>query len=241
VLIPTSISTNTTLTDLRASFDPTNAVALYARSSANWANSTVGLSATQAKDLTRAWWNAVRAAPFAYLYHRATVIIAMLGVPQRDMRTGSAITVGTRVEPAQTAFKDNPTRSFWSPSGVDAWRQLATHVAGSALGAPLATLLAAMLVSAAALAHRTLRHRRLNIGYEMLIEPFCRFRFAGACFVSGALYFAGLVFAAPTADMRYIFWPVVAVLLTAAFLCSSRPTLVVTPAAGAVGGERPAS
>ena len=248
VLIPTLISPNTGLADLRASYDPSNAVALYSRSKASWANATTGLSTQQSTALATAWWNAIRAAPFAYLAHRSAAIALMLGIDQLDASTGRPVATSTRVEPAQVSFRDNPTRAFWWDGGVNAWRRIADYLANSRWGTPIATLMMSLLTVAIALTQSALRRRR-NLradgeksgascategmsGHPPALVP-DTWPHAATCLASGAMYFAGLFVAAPTADMRYAFWPVIATVLTAVFICTMRsPAVVGDPAAG---------
>ena len=250
VLIPTLISPNTDLADLRASYDPSNAVALYTRSKATWANATTGLSAQQSTALATAWWKAVRAAPFAYLAHRSGVIALMLGIEKRDTSTASPIAASTRVEPVQVSFRDNPTRAFWWDGGVNGWRRIAGYITNSQWGTPIGTLMMSLLTVAIALPQRALRRRR-NVGADCeksgtscATERMSRHQpalvpdtwpHAAACLASGALYFAGLFIAVPTADMRYAFWLVVAAVLTAVFICTMRsPAAAVGESAAGV-------
>ena len=249
VLVPPVISLNTNLVDLRASYDPANAVALYFHSKASWANSTTGLSHQQAIDLAAAWWQAVRATPTYYFAHRARAIALMLGIDQRDAITGSLIAAGTRVEPGQTSFRDNPTRAFWWNWGVNAWRHIGDYVTSSRWGTPAATLLMSLLAIMYHLTQRLVRRALSGSDAPMKsgdtvgsgqtfghISPTLlpdTLPFAVTCLASGSLYFAGLFVAAPTADMRYAFWPVVAAILTAVFICTMRsPSDTGNPAAG---------
>jgi|GEM_PF-1974479 len=237
VLIPPLISPNTDIADLRASYDPSNAVALYSRSKATWANSTTGLSGQQTTDLATAWLSAVQTAPAAYFSHRARVTALILGIEQRDNSTRRVIVTGTRVEPGQTPFRDNPIRTFWWSSGADTWRRIAEHVTGSPWGSPQATLLVsllAVLLSTGLRAFRRSRNQSINAlkpgktntnasTTSDLPLTDDSLAFAGACLISGALYFTGVFVAAPSADMRYSFWPVVAAVLTAVYICTTRP------------------
>lgn len=208
--IPRSISPDTTLDDLRGSFDPVNAVALYTRSRANWANATTGLTQAQSSDLLRAWYGAVQRQPMDYLRHRLRNLGAMLGVPGSEP--------GTRVEPVQTAFGDNPARTFWSEGGIAVWRRWAGWLAS--LGAwtqPLATIVIAFTLALAASVRR-----RASLRLSISRGSGDRTALALATAMSGTLYLLGLAFTAPTADMRYALWPVVAAALTAVFTCTTR-------------------
>lgn len=210
VLVPRSISPDTTLDDLRGSFDPVNAVTLYVRSGARWANATTGLNQAQSSDLLSAWYGAVTRQPLAYVRHRLRNLGALLGAP------GSA--QGTRVEPVQTAFGDNPARTFWSEGGVAIWRRWAVWLAS--LGAwtqPLATV-----VIAFTLAFATSVRQRASLRLSISRGSGDRTALALATAMSGTLYLLGLAFTAPTADMRYALWPVVAAVLTAVFTCTTR-------------------
>lgn len=104
-LIPVSISPNTSVADMRASFDPTNAVHMYTASRARWVNATMGLTHSERTDLGGAWLTAVSNYPSAYLRHRWHALMAMVGASTSSGR------IGTRVEPVQTPFADNPSRS----------------------------------------------------------------------------------------------------------------------------------
>lgn len=226
-LIPPSISANTDIADLNLSFDPTNAVSLYARSRAQWANSTTGLTPQQSQELVAAWVNAVRAEPLKYANHRLRVFLALLGAVDRRI-------AGTRIEPVQTPFKDNPPRQFWSEAGIRYWQKFSLPLSGYWLASPLATIIVAASVVVVGLI-------RLRVGGSIANAPLDRHHqlfFAQATCASGAIYLFGLLPTVPTADMRYAFWPIVAFVLTAVFISTIRSSTV---AAASLVTTKPAS
>ena len=237
VQIPLSISPDTDLTDLRTSFDPVNAVTLYGKSRAHWANATTGLSNHQSSDLIAAWRSAVQSAPREYFAHRWFVIMAMMGVSQRNDVIDRTIHGGTRIEPIHTQFRDNPRQAFWWGAGFASWRRISDELLNTRAGTPLTTLLAALIVSAACLFRRWPRplsapHTTEAYSKTPNQPPSLRPNgpadspgrglLAAASLTSGALYLAGIFVAAPTADMRYILWPVIASVLTAVFTSTMR-------------------
>lgn len=224
-LIPKSISPDTDLVDLRESFDPSNAVTLYSKSRAHWVNSTTGLTPTQTSDLLAAWRQAAMAAPSRYLVHRWHAMAALLGMPGH-------VVAGTRVEPVQTQFKDNPPRTFWWPAGIDHWRRLALRLSSKWFCSPFATIALAVVFVVGALI-RQYSHLLPTTSHTRTSQPRSKAesqrRLAVATGVSALLYLAGLFATVPTADMRYAFWPVVAFALTAVLISTTRsPVCSVT-------------
>ena len=213
-LVPKSISTNTDVADLRASFDPTNAVSLYANSRAQWANSTTGLTQLQAIELASAWRSAVLTHPGHYLSHRSGVMTALLGVHYGGRQ-------GTRVEPVQTQFRDNPPRQFWWEAGVDLWRRIAVVMGSMWIASPVAAMAIAALVLGAGVMRSRL-DARIGISADSAFDRRQKLMFATAITASGLFYLAGLFFTAPAGDMRFAFWPVIALVLAAIFTSTTR-------------------
>ena len=221
--IPTSISANTDIADLGASFDPTNAVTLYVRSRALWANSTTGLTPQQSRELATGWLNAVREEPVKYAAHRWHVFMALLGAVNHSA-------AGTRIEPIQTPFKDNPPRKFWWEAGANHWQRVSLFLSAQWLSSPMATLIVAALAIVRGLIQGLSRYARANTSaMQACIErPGQQWWFALATAASGMCYLLGLLPSVPTADMRYVFWPVAAYVLTAVLISTSRPSAVAS-------------
>ncbi len=213
-LVPKSISANTDMADLRASFDSTNAVSLYANSRANWVNSTTGLTQTQAMDLASAWRSATLTHPTDYLSHRVTVMGALLG-----LHFGSK--AGTRIEPVQTQFRDNPPRHFWWEAGVDLWRRMAARIGGLWIATPAAEIaIAAVVLFAGVVQSRGTKHIAIFPPTEF--DRMKKQLFAVAIAASSLFYLTSLFFTAPAGDMRFAFWPVVALVVAAILTSTTR-------------------
>lgn len=213
-LVPKSISANTDVADLRSSFDPTNAVGMYSNSRAQWANSTTGLTQLQALDLATAWHSAILTYPAHYLSHRAGVTAMLVGVQSNGR-------VGTRVEPVQTQFRDNPPRHFWWAAGIDLWRKIALVMGALWITSPAAT----MAIAAFTLVAGLMRSQRVVHSGNLASDAFGqggKLLFAVAITASGLLYLAGLFFTAPASDMRFAFWPVIALVLAAILTSTTR-------------------
>ena len=212
-LVPKSISPDTNVADLQASFDATNAVYMYTKSEARWVNSTLGLKASERADLRDAWWVAVKGRPREYLQHRLRATAAMIGAPT----TGH---MGTRVEPAQTPFGDNPRREFWWPSGQSYWSRVAATMSPSLLCSPSLTQITALFAFVGAAIR--LKRRGAWSAIRSALPP-GQAALAVSVLLSGATYLAGLFVTVPTADMRYGFWPALAFVLAAILICTTSP------------------
>ncbi len=216
VLVPASISADATLEDLRASYDPVNAVTLYVTSKATWANSTIGLSRDQKRDLLTAFVGAVTANPRAYMDHRFHVFAKMLS-PKRI-----AATDGSADEPVQVEFRDNPKLHFSNPE----WLQSALRWVGWLKPHWWSAPLMWMLVGTAVVAIGLLRTRRergivapANASSTLRSDTDAT---AANCLLASAfLYLLPLLFIAPTADLRYVLWPAVGCVAAGCFALRS--------------------
>ncbi len=205
VLIPKLISEDATLGDLTQSFDPVNAVTMYVLGKSKWVNATTGLSNQQASALRSAWASAVLTHPLLYLAHRVHIAQKMLG-PKRNAQVD-----GGADEPIRLAFKDNPVIAFYNPEGMTWGRKWIDWLKPHWLATPLVW----MSICTLALAIQTGQSRRT-----------LSTKIAEVVWLSGALYLLPLFFISPTADVRYVFWPTLA-MLVAALLAWSKATVSV--------------
>jgi hypothetical protein len=202
ILVPKEISEDASLADLTQSFDPVNAVTMYVLGKSQWVNATTGLTGVQASALHSAWTSAVIAHPRDYLSHRIHVAQKMLG-PK-----GSSQTDGSADDPTRVVFKDNPVIAFAHPTAMAWARQWIDWLKPQWFATPLVWMSVATLV----LAIRLVRSDRDPVTH-----------IAVAVWLSGAMYLVPLFFISPTADLRYVFWPTLA-MLVAALLAGSRAT-----------------
>jgi hypothetical protein len=195
-LIPNEISSSTSIEDLRASYDPLNAVPMYINSKAQWANSTTGLSQDQKAALYRAWTNAVIKHPVAYAKHRARVFFRVIGV-KRD-----AAIHGGSDDRQRLQFKDNPRHEMAFPQMLGALQKWSDVLKHGWWATPLVWLSASSLALFGLLCQRVRSRDRSK--FSMLPSL--------ALWSSAALYLASLLFTSPAADLRYALWPTIAML-----------------------------
>lgn len=229
VLMPSSISGNATIEDLRASFDPINAVTMYVKSTSSWANATVGLSSDQKSDLATAWMQAIARDPVTYARHRFFVFTKMLG-PKRD-----AAVDGGADDPIHVQFRDNPTLAFANPDVLRRAQMWVSWLRPQWWASPLAWIVATSACVGCALwrsRRRAFNHLRPELPPSrwswMLGDS--RFFSVACVWLSGLLYLVPLLVIAPTADLRYVLWPVLASVAAACLAfsddgASTRPSL----------------
>ena len=198
VLVPSSISDNATIDDLRQSFDAVNAVTLYVKSTARWANATVGLSAAQKSDLLSAWAHAVWRNPRAYVDHRAFVFAKMLGVKRDAQRDGGAD------EPVHVQFRDNPSLEFAHPALLRTARGWIDWLKPQWWTTPIVWMIIPFFYLIVRLREAGVRTLR-----EGVQQP------AIAIWASGLMYLLPMALLNPTADLRYALWPVLASVVAA--------------------------
>ena len=194
VLVPKLISEDATLEDLTQSFDPVNAVTMYVLGKSRWVNATTGLSAPQANALRLAWTNAVLAHPLQYLAHRAHVALKMLG-PKRNAQVD-----GGADEPIRLVFKDNPVIAFANPEAMAWARKWIDWLKPHWLATPVVWMSVSTLVLLI----------RLRQSHNTPMT-----KIAIAVWLSGVMYLLPLFLISPTADVRYVFWPTLAMLVAA--------------------------
>jgi hypothetical protein len=203
--VPPEISATTSVDDLRASYDPLNAVPMYINSKASWANSTIGLSQAQKAALFDSWRAAVLEHPIAYVKHRSRVLFRTIGI-KRD-----AAIHGGSDDRQRLQFKDNPQYDMASPR----LRQMLARWSDVLKGSVWATPLVWIVFSSAALLALTWRGVGVARGtHDARLRRCARERViaSAAIWFSGALYLASLWFTSPAADLRYALWPTIAIL-----------------------------
>lgn len=231
VLIPRAISSDTTVEDLRRSFSPVSSVSLYAKSTAHWANAATGLTADQRQALVAAWLRAITTYPGSYLAHRSHVFAKTVG-PKRDAEVD-----GTADEPIRFQFRDNPpAREFAYPTALALAQAVIRWLAQSLWASAAVWLVALTLctVSVLSLSRRTARpHAPAIAGQERNFGASQPLRKASAkaydprvaaysLLASALLYLLPLFVLMPSAELRYVLWPCVAVAASAAFALRAR-------------------
>ena len=170
-------------------YDPVSAAPLFARTRSGMDS---GLerpySEEQQKELAVAWWSGVRDHPREYLAHRLNTTALLFG--RHDERT-----VGLAYYPARSGYRDNPALpATWNPSAHQALIDLAGRLRSTWLFGALPYVLA----------HLTL-----------LILACCRRRDPRAAIVLGVtcsslVYAASFTVLAPSVELRFMTWPIVA-------------------------------
>lgn len=201
VLVPASISPDTTIEDLTQSFDPVFGINMYERSNAKWVNAALGLSASQRGDLFVAWLSAVMAHPGTYLSHRWHVFYKTLG-PKRARTTD-----GSADEPGYYAFRDNPVLMPAFPAAQKWARCLIDAMKPRYWATPLVWMLLFSSVCVASWLRCRARGTRTS-GNAMTASV--------SVWLSAVAYLLPLFVALPSAEMRYVLWPTVACIVAAA-------------------------
>ncbi|TAG79918.1 MAG: hypothetical protein EAZ21_09395 [Betaproteobacteria bacterium] len=202
LLWPQEFAPTATLESMKSTFDPINAVSTYSLGNDIVVNSTLGLTADQRDVLFSAWSHAIVAYPIDYAKHRTRVMVAMFG---NKANPALGMSFGT----AQTPFKDNPERKNGPYSAL--WNRSAEWLREHGLiHGGYWTGLAGLLI-AGCLAASRISGRSTSTNASQAV-----FALVG----SAALYLASLWVAAPTSDLRYAFWPLVA--MWAGAMCALR-------------------
>ena len=182
-------------------FDPVSTTALFSRSRSGIGS---GLdqpySREQEQAIARAWWDAVTRHPGAYLAHRMQTMV-LLTARQGGDRGGIGYYVG------RARYRDNPLLpSAWFPDAQkDAYAVFAS-LSRTWMFAGLPYLLIHLIVVGVAL----LRRRSLDSGLALGISA------------SALLYAASFFVLAPSAELRYLTWPIVTAPLALALLIGQR-------------------
>jgi hypothetical protein len=184
--------------ELRAAFSPNTAVPLFARTPTGVADPTVERFDVARRDaLLAAWWRAVRDDPLGWAAHRWTVFRRLFGAHRgSDLRY----------------MVDSP--EFLAGAEPQGWRaalhQSFRHMIESGKRWGLFAPGAGMLLGLGVFAHG----RRSGSGSAPGLQY--------ALLASALLYVAALFPLTPSAEQRYLAWPLFA-LTAAALLASARP------------------
>ena len=211
VLVPKSISSDATIDDLEQSFDRVNAVTLYVKSRAQWANATIGLSSEQKRDLLAAWTQAVAQNPLAYLQHRSHVFLKMLGPKRGVERDGSAD------DPGHVQFRDNPRLEFANPSALRVARLWVDWLKPQWWASPLVWISCSTIFLVWRIARRRSHREQKSLLYAGMAPSAC-------LWLSGMMYLLPLYMLTPTSDLRYALWPTVACVCAALLALRDRHT-----------------
>ncbi len=187
-LIPSSLTDpRLRVGELRAAFHPASATRLYAATTSGIANPTVApLDETQRRDLIAAWLRVLPST--AYWRHRMRVMTALWGPHNTTELRALA------ESPSITPYGDNPTLPEPASRGHAAFRKLMDLGTDWGLFAP-------GLYAALALVVLLARWRRLDHDARATIL---------ALIASAACYALPLLVIAPSAETRYLLWPVLA-------------------------------
>ncbi|HTL33844.1 MAG TPA: hypothetical protein VL326_12000, partial [Kofleriaceae bacterium] len=142
--------------------------------------------------VSAAWWRAVTSHPRAYLHHRASFFLSVIGVKYGSFGAVPFRTVS--YAPAERLHLDLMPYEY-----QDAWSDLYRWLA----------------------AHTPLFRQWLYIVAGLLLLPLCRRqRTAAALLASGLLVEASLFFIAPSTDYRYSQWTIVCTCVAFVMVCT---------------------
>jgi hypothetical protein len=180
-------------------FDPTVNVALFERSRSGMRDGYgYPYSKEEQRALARAWLDAVRDHPAAYVRHRLRTFALMTG--RHDAPVHGVAYFRSRI-----AFADNPPLpSPLAPRAQDAFYGLTANLAPGWSFAALPYLGVALAAGVLGAMRRDLATGRVAIALS----------------ASALLYAASYVPLAPAADLRYLTWPIVAAPIALAFALS---------------------
>ena len=170
-------------------FDPVSAAPLFARTRSGMDS---GLerpySAEHQKELFAAWWRGLRDHPREYLKHRLRTAALLFG--QHDEET-----VGLAYYPVRSAYRDNPSLpAIWNPSAHQALVDLAGRLQSTWLFSALPYVLT----------HLTL----LILAWRRRCDP--RAAIVLGVTSSSLVYAASFLVLAPSVELRFLTWPIVA-------------------------------
>lgn len=182
-------------------FDPVSATSLFARSRSGIGSGlNVPFSSEQRAALARAWWNAVSRYPGVYLEHRVRTMALLTG------RHGGA-SGGISYYVGRATYRDNPPLpEAWFPSAQKRLYDLFAALGRSWLFAGLPYLMIHLIV--------------IPIAWRRQRSPATDLALAVS--TSALLYSASFFVLAPSAELRYLTWPIVAAPLALVLLIASR-------------------
>ena len=170
-------------------FDPISAGLLFTRSRSG-INSGLAQAYTpaQQKELAAAWWSGLRDHPREYLAHRLRTTAMLIG--RHDDRTA-----GLAYYPTRTNFSDNPALpAIWNPLAHKELLDLSARLRSSWLFSALPYLLTHFTMLAVAIRRRRDPRAAIVIGVTS----------------SALAYAASFVILAPSVELRFLTWPIVA-------------------------------
>ena len=172
-------------------FNPVSVTYLYSNSRSGMNDGFLEpYSAEQRYAIARAWWTAIRDHPLAYLAHRAETARLLFGKQ-------SGTPHGIPYYQARTAYRDNPALPTpW----FDSVQQGLYAVADQLRSSWLFSALPYLLIDAAAFALAWTRRRRRQAAIALGMSS------------SALLYAASFLVLAPSAELRYLTWPIIAAL-----------------------------
>ena len=161
---------------------------------------TAPYAGEQLRDLRAAWIDAVQQHPIEYARHRARTFWLLVG-PHRGDIQGKTYFVD------RMQYRDNPP---FPPPLAPAAQQTLYALAADLQSSWLFAALPYLLLNAVA----------LTVGWRRRVRPTARVALAVSS--SALLYAATLLLVAPSAELRYLTWPIVAGPLALAFALSKR-------------------
>lgn len=182
-------------------FNPVSVTYLFSNSRSGMNNGfLVPYSAEQRHAIARAWWKAIGDHPLAYLAHRAETTRLLFGKQ-------SGASHGIPYYRARTAYRDNPALPTpW----FDSLQQGLYAIADQLQSTWLFSALPYLLIDAAAFALAWTRRRSWQAAIALGMSS------------SALLYAASFLVLAPSAELRYLTWPIIAALPALGLALSAR-------------------
>lgn len=192
LLPPSWIDPTLTLDELAHHFKPYANVPIF---ESDKVRDSVGLAITpsQRRDLWQAWLSLWTDHPVEYLWHRARLTALLFGWRQ------DLVPDGLLVQPGVLQLGDNPPVAPREPAAQAAWNRFIARLANTPVFAFWPHLLVAAVVALASVRRR----------HHPLLWP---------VLVSAVLYVLPLPVIAPSAEWRYLIWPVFAAPLAVVLL-----------------------
>ncbi|WP_139224845.1 hypothetical protein [Dokdonella immobilis] len=183
-------------------FNPVSVTSLFSSSRSGVNNGFIEpYSAEQRWTIAKAWWKAIADHPFAYLSHRGRTASLLFG------RQSGQAPHGIAYYQARTDYRDNPPLpAAWFANAQGRLYRLADQLSSTWLFSALPLVL-------------------LNAGAFWLAwrrRGGAEGAFAAGISASALLYAASFLPLAPSAELRYLTWPIIAALPAVVFAFSAR-------------------
>ena len=190
LLLPASITgPGMTVDDLEQAFEPWGNLTIFTRTRAGMrAPFLTPAQASTKQEVLWAWWRAVRQHPDAWLRHRLSLMRMLVGSKGSDLPHQLTVTLRSQT------YKDNPVIT----PRHDSWHRFWIDRLSSAASAPWLAAWPWLLVYLPALGLAWRRRRRPSASLGLVVLS------------SGIAYALPLFVVAPSAELRFLGWTVVA-------------------------------